>query len=294
MDIVGFFKDNISHELLESCQIKDGIVNKLEEAGIFTHGLHRALSSIQEEVEEEIKERRKSIQESEADEADPQGASEGKDDDDNEIDIDGLKYFEAVAKIFLTKLDDFQAKYGGKSNSAYQLNGKNVYMASDKHTKRTMEDRSIVVEDLGKFTKDPKLSGCSYFGVFDGHGGHEAAEFMKTYYHFMLTEYEEPDWSLRLSMALEDMDNAFLAKCQLEGSSSGSTALAAVIHQKTLYLSWLGDCEAHLVTKNNELVSLVKPHKLSDSEVLFGIHNFFQILKNQIPYRYKYQILNCF
>lgn len=131
-----------------------------------------------------------------------------------------------------------------------------------------MEDRSIALEDLGKYIEDDKHSGSGFYGIFDGHQGHEAAEFLRTYSPFILKELDGTDLVNDLKTTIEELDSAFIAKCQLDGISGGSTALIAIVRDNALYYGWLGDCECHLITKSGELIKLVKPHKLSDPEVI--------------------------
>merc|ERR1719498_696915 len=60
--------------------------------------------------------------------------------------------------------------------------------------RRTMEDTHTYVDG---FLDDPK---CGFFGVYDGHGGKQAAEFVRDHLHLVLEEKLK---------TVEDVEQAF-------------------------------------------------------------------------------------
>nr|XP_018912316.1 PREDICTED: flocculation protein FLO11-like [Bemisia tabaci] len=131
-----------------------------------------------------------------------------------------------------------------------------------KNSRRTMEDRFCVVEDLnGLFgLKDP--GSISFYAVYDGHAGIDAAEYSAAYLHQYLTE--SPNYPHDLKAALRD---AFLKtdECVLQiPRSSGTTAVCAVVdHQDSmLHVAWAGDSEA-VISMNGKAMQLVNPHRAS-------------------------------
>ena len=126
-----------------------------------------------------------------------------------------------------------------------------------------------VIEDLGLYIGNECLNGVRLFCVFDGHQGYHCAEFLKTYIAYLFLDSNEKIDENIIKGSLMELDNEYLAKCSFEGSTSGSTALVVLLNKNTLYCSWLGDCEAHLISKDFSLSTpLVKPHKLSDESVI--------------------------
>lgn len=57
-------------------------------------------------------------------------------------------------------------------------------------------------------------------------------------------------------------DEDFLRKCEKQKLISGTTALCCLYRptEKRLYVGWLGDSKALLVTQGN-IMQMVKPHK---------------------------------
>ncbi|MEN2498683.1 MAG: Protein phosphatase 1E [Marteilia pararefringens] len=131
-----------------------------------------------------------------------------------------------------------------------------------------MEDRMCVIEDLGKYIENPKLEGFLFLAVFDGHQGFHCSQFLQTYIPYIFSECAEENFDEeQIKCGLEELDQAYLAKCEIEGYTCGSTALVAIISKSKLYSAWLGDCEAHLIEEEfKSVLPVVKPHKLSDPE----------------------------
>lgn len=61
------------------------------------------------------------------------------------------------------------------------------------------EDRVAIILNIMKpKSKESKIDywpKCSFFGIYDGHGGSQCAEFLRDYLHqFVL--YMEPEWTV--------------------------------------------------------------------------------------------------
>ncbi|KAG2260916.1 hypothetical protein Bca52824_080210 [Brassica carinata] len=132
--------------------------------------------------------------------------------------------------------------------------------------KRYMEDEHICVDDLssqlGCLFQLPKPS--AFYAVFDGHGGSEAATYVKQNAIRLLFEDDNfPQTSEVNSVYVEEVKsslrNAFLQAdlalaedCSIS-SSSGTTALAALISGRLLMVANAGDCRAVLCRKGKAI-----------------------------------------
>ena len=112
-------------------------------------------------------------------------------------------------------------------------------------------------EDYFKYSELP--DGSKLFGVFDGHGGAAAAEFVTKNIETTLSKH--PDFSDNTPQALKDsfvaLHQRFLADTS---DASGTTALVALIRKSKIYLANLGDCRALIVDKIGKILVETKDH----------------------------------
>ncbi|KAJ4971969.1 hypothetical protein NE237_005068 [Protea cynaroides] len=140
--------------------------------------------------------------------------------------------------------------------------------------RRFMEDEHIRIDDLsthlGSLVRCPKPS--AFYGVFDGHGGPEAAAYVKKNairFFFEDTDFlqlsevaddvplEEVENSIRNAFLLADL--ALADDCTVS-SSSGTTALTALVLGRLLLVANAGDCRAVLCRKG-EAIDMSQDHK---------------------------------
>ncbi|KAE9589509.1 hypothetical protein Lal_00000443 [Lupinus albus] len=139
--------------------------------------------------------------------------------------------------------------------------------------RRYMEDEHIRIDDLsshlGSLYNFPNPS--AFYGVFDGHGGPEAAAYIrKNIMKFFFEDASFPQTSEVDNLFLQELENsltkAFLLadsaladECSVN-SSSGTTALTAFIFGRLLMVANAGDCRAVLCRKG-EAIDMSQDHR---------------------------------
>ncbi|URE47925.1 phosphatase 2C [Musa troglodytarum] len=136
-----------------------------------------------------------------------------------------------------------------------------------------MEDEHIRIDDLsshlGSLLRCPTPS--AFYGVFDGHGGPDAAAYIKKHaIRFLFKDANYPraleadnnfvesvENSVREAFPLADLA---LAEDSIISSSSGTTALTALVFGRLLLVANAGDCRAVLCRKG-EAVDMSQDHR---------------------------------
>ncbi|XP_058082261.1 probable protein phosphatase 2C 2 [Magnolia sinica] len=139
--------------------------------------------------------------------------------------------------------------------------------------RRAMEDEHIRINDLSACLGPPFRfpTPSAFFGVFDGHGGPDAAAFIKE--NAIRLFFENADFPQAFhagDVLLEELENyvrrAFLladlalADDGTINSSCGTTALTALILGRLLLVANAGDCRA-VLCRNGKAVDMSQDHK---------------------------------
>ncbi|XP_035230190.1 uncharacterized protein LOC118202143 [Stegodyphus dumicola] len=131
-----------------------------------------------------------------------------------------------------------------------------------KNKRRKMEDRHVIHHDLNALLNLKDVPIHSYYAVFDGHSGIDAASYASAHLHVNIAKHPAflTDTPKAIAEAYRITDENFLKTCSKENIKSGCTAVCALIREKTIYLSWLGDSQAVLVRKGKPSI-ITEPHK---------------------------------
>ena len=140
-----------------------------------------------------------------------------------------------------------------------------LYFAEDMNPRcrSTMEDASAVVDGFGG---DPNTG---YFGVYDGHGGRNVAEFLRLHLHVNV----ERELQVKGDRSVEEcLRAAFLytdLSCHATGEqASGSTSVVCIVRRaggaRCVYTANCGDARA-VLCHGGGAVRLSKDHKATDA-----------------------------
>ncbi|KAH9310727.1 hypothetical protein KI387_025762 [Taxus chinensis] len=129
--------------------------------------------------------------------------------------------------------------------------------------KRVMEDEHVCIDDLvehlGSVYECPGPG--AFYGVFDGHGGDDAAIFIRE--NLLKFIVEDCHFPIAVGLAMRNAfmhaDHAFADACSVD-SSSGTTALAALIVGRTMIVANAGDCRA-VLGKRGKAIEMSRDHK---------------------------------
>ncbi|XP_055819265.1 probable protein phosphatase 2C 14 [Solanum dulcamara] len=130
--------------------------------------------------------------------------------------------------------------------------GHGVALFCRKGKKTLMEDTHNIIS-----TSYPKRG---FFGVYDGHGGRKAAEYVAENLHSYLFEMLDNGSTMTRQKAIEaayiKTDHHFLK----QGLGSGACCVTALIEGKEIIISNLGDCRA-VLCRNGVAEALTREHR---------------------------------
>lgn len=133
------------------------------------------------------------------------------------------------------------------------------------------EDRVSIVLNISKPAsfKDRNWPKCSFFGVYDGHGGSACADYLRDnlHKHVIHSMYFPGNPKEALKEGFQAAERAFLEKAQKTGEKSGSCAIVLLVIGKYCYVANVGDSRAIMSADNGSKVYLLsKDHKPSDTQ----------------------------
>lgn len=137
-----------------------------------------------------------------------------------------------------------------------------------------MEDYHVTIDCMGShpmfgIAKDKHMA---FYGVYDGHGGSEAAKIAGSSLHKSIVlhdDFSEGDYEKAIFEGYKETDQAILKRSRMEGWRSGATAACCLLINRTLYTANLGDTEIVLGRKiangSYQPITLSQKHKPEDS-----------------------------
>uniref|UniRef100_A0A803M730 protein-serine/threonine phosphatase n=1 Tax=Chenopodium quinoa TaxID=63459 RepID=A0A803M730_CHEQI len=168
-----------------------------------------------------------------------------------------------IPNVLQEILVDTQIKFGCspvKNDEIYCFEDLGVGVCSIKGKKKFMEDTHKIVSSIGGNAKK------GFFGVYDGHGGRKAAEFVAESLHKNVIELLH---NCDGNMAKEEAVKAAYLKTDREfleqEVSSGSCCVTALIEGSEMVVSNLGDCRA-VLCRGGVAEALTKDHRAGMEE----------------------------
>lgn len=140
------------------------------------------------------------------------------------------------------------------------------------------EDRVSIILNIVKpeHRKHESWPKCSFFGVYDGHGGSACAEFLRDNLHHYVIREETFPWDPQeaIKRGFKKAETRFIELCQAKDphtgamtivERSGSCAIVTLIVSEVCYVANVGDSRAVLSSSGgSNVVALSRDHKPSD------------------------------
>ncbi|XP_052799844.1 protein phosphatase 1E-like [Mya arenaria] len=131
-----------------------------------------------------------------------------------------------------------------------------------KNTRRKMEDKHVIVQDLNALYDIKDQTPQAFYGIFDGHAGSDASMFAAKHILTHLVRHCNlaTDPARACTEAFRLTDEQFITKARKEKWRSGCTGVVSLLRGSRLYMAWLGDSQAVLVN-NGKAANYMEPHK---------------------------------
>ena len=139
--------------------------------------------------------------------------------------------------------------------------------------RKTMEDQhkattgDCPVTPRGDGSEVKAAQGIPFFGVYDGHGGTQCADFLRGRLHALMLSHPQirSDPTVACTEAVLQAEDEFMTKCRNEKLESGSTVAVALIIGDSLVSVNVGDSEI-VLCRDGQAELLTTKHHLSASE----------------------------
>jgi len=163
------------------------------------------------------------------------------------------------------------ASWRHRSFKEYQTDGVKFYVRYGAHSirgKRTCnEDASAAMTDVSRQhgTSDPDTAWqAAFFGVYDGHGGRRAADFLCDNLHVFLCNAKARglDVPAALTASLQQAEFEFNRIAEAEDLTDGSTVAVAIIDGARLVVGSVGDSEL-VLSRDGKAIPLCEVHNPS-------------------------------
>lgn len=131
------------------------------------------------------------------------------------------------------------------------------------------EDRVCILYNIPKPNdyKENNWPNCSFFGLYDGHGGHGACDFLRDNLHkfIIYNKYFPTNPQRAIANGFIQAEKTFLKNYGESNDTSGSCAIIILIIENRVYIANVGDSRAILSAKNGtKFYMLSKDHRPGD------------------------------
>eukprot|EP01111_Echinosteliopsis_oligospora_P000043 TRINITY_DN1003_c0_g1_i1.p1 TRINITY_DN1003_c0_g1~~TRINITY_DN1003_c0_g1_i1.p1 ORF type:complete len:278 (+),score=89.50 TRINITY_DN1003_c0_g1_i1:124-957(+) len=119
----------------------------------------------------------------------------------------------------------------------------------------TMEDAHVLLSDINPLFSLPSDQIRAYYGVYDGHGGKNAADMTADLLHENIIkdeDFKQGDIEKALRTGFEKTDKTILDKASKEKWGHGTTAVVCVVVGDSLYIANAGDSEAVIACQSED------------------------------------------
>lgn len=117
-------------------------------------------------------------------------------------------------------------------------------------------------EDRYHAMKSTNNADVSLYGIFDGHGGYQAAQFCREY--LLQAIGADTDWESNptqtISRCFHSVDREFSAKARAQSLNDGTTAITAAFHNGKIIVGNAGDSRAVLVHRGGRVTPMSIDH----------------------------------
>jgi protein phosphatase PTC2/3 len=164
------------------------------------------------------------------------------------------------------KDDDLNIKHSSKENGIVKA----YAVLTDKGLVRNYnEDRvSIILNILKPSSRSNEVwPYCSFFGIYDGHGGSKCADFLRDNLHQLIIRDSNFPFNAKeaITQGFRQAELLFSSMAESTKEKSGSCAIVVLIIGNNCYVANLGDSRAILSGRNGDKVyALSKDHKPSE------------------------------
>ncbi|XP_058455158.1 uncharacterized protein LOC131432714 isoform X2 [Malaya genurostris] len=150
-----------------------------------------------------------------------------------------------------------------KSSSSTLNHTPPFYVKAIKNSRRRMEDRHTCISDFNGMFGLSDTQPTSFYGVFDGHGGQDAAIYAAAHIAYNIANSSNYPSNIQAAIreAFLKTDEDFIVKSDKHSIYSGTTALVCInrTKEKKIFFGWVGDSQALLVSEG-KLCQIVSPH----------------------------------
>ncbi|CAG9335688.1 unnamed protein product [Blepharisma stoltei] len=133
------------------------------------------------------------------------------------------------------------------------------------------EDKAIIILKIKSPLNQNRSQwpNCSFFGLYDGHGGKACSNFLRdNLHHYIINDPLFPDSPKQAILrGFSQAESDFLKLAKETNEKAGSCALVVLIVGKMCYVANVGDSRAAIsASKGQQAISITRDHKPNDPE----------------------------